>query len=133
MGRTRLFRSFGANADQASAKLGRVLQRRHHHHVDGHQEERRRQAKHQVHDPAPAAAGALAGHRHSRAPSLSWERRYGTMMNATSSSRMTPIAAPLANWLPRKGVMNMSSAGTSVQALSGPAIANTRSKIFRLM
>ena len=46
---------------------------------------------------------------------------------------MTPMAAPLANWLPRNVVMYMSSAGTSVWALSGPAMAKTRSKIFRLM
>jgi len=43
------------------------------------------------------------------------------------------MAAPFANWFPRKVVMNMSSAGTSVRALSGPAIAKTRSKIFRLI
>lgn len=49
------------------------------------------------------------------------------------TSRIVPMAAPTASWLPRKVFRNMVMAGTDVGAWSGPAMAKMRSKIFSAM
>jgi len=46
---------------------------------------------------------------------------------------MIPMAHLFANWLPRRVVMYIWTAGASVPVQSGPAMAHTRSKIFRLV
>jgi len=125
--RTAVPGGFGANADQrprsspssdarklpggVQADLGGVLQRRHHIDVDRHQEERQRQARaHRYMSPRQRAA--LLPVTSFAAPSPELGPRYGTMMSATSRSRMTPDRGPFANWY-SEVVMNMSSAGTS--------------------
>src|SRR5690606_23768090 len=124
-----------------------VLERRDHHQVQGQQVEQRRDHQRRVdqhttkptpgggagRDPTSCVPVCIEQEAHTRTSLRRLERRYGMMTAATITSRTIAMAAPLANWLARKLRRYMSSAGTSVVALSAPAMAQMRSKILRLM
>src|SRR5690606_14667536 len=80
--------------------------------------------------PSAPSAGRVRRHQ-SSSRDRSVDTRYGTISTETRARSTTAMAAPLANWFPRKAVKYMEMAGTLVAALSGPAMTKIKSKALR--